>query len=155
MFEIIDVTSLSAIVAAISVVAAVIFAILQMRHATKTRTTGLIVQLNPGLRASTNDLLESSKILNLEFNSYKEYLEKFGDPMSEKALITLASYYDGLGFLLCKQLIDMEIIEYIGRHAIANIWEKLKPIILGMRKDIGWPDLFEWFEYLSEEMQKK
>ncbi len=155
MFEIIDVTSLSAIVAAISVVAAVIFAILQMRHATKTRTTGLIVQLNPGLRASTNDLLESSKILNLEFNSYKEYLEKFGDPMSEKALITLASYYDGLGFLLYKRLIDMEIIEYIGRHAIANIWEKLKPIIIGMRKDIGWPDLFEWFEYLSEEMQKK
>ena len=86
MFEIIDVTSLSAIVAAISVVVAVIFAILQMRHATKTRTTELIVQLNPGLRATTNDLLESSKILNLEFNSYKEYKEKFGEPMSEKAL---------------------------------------------------------------------
>jgi len=149
-----DITSLSAIVAAISVVVAVIFAILQMRHATKTRTTGLVIQLNPGLRASVTELMDASKILKLQFNSYEGYLEKFGDPMSDKALITLASYYDGLGFLLYKRLIDMEIIEYLGRYAIANIWEKLKPIITGMRKDIGWPDLFEWFEYLYKEMQK-
>ena len=68
-----DITSFSAIVAAISVVVGVFFAILQMQHATKMRHTGLVIQLNPALRASINDLIEAGQILSLEFNDYKEY----------------------------------------------------------------------------------
>ena len=105
-----DILSISAIVAAVSVVVGVIFAILQMRHATKTRYTGLIIQLNPALRTSINDLIEASKLLNLEFKNYEEYAEKYGKPTSDKALVTLAGYYDGLGFLLYKRLIDIDII---------------------------------------------
>ena len=71
-----DITSLSAVIAAVSVVIAAIFAILQMRHATKTRQTGLVIQLNTSLRASADELIEASKILNLEFKNYEEYLEK-------------------------------------------------------------------------------
>jgi len=149
-----DITSISAIVAAISVVVGVIFAILQMRHATKMRHTGLVIQLNPSLRTSVNDLIEASKILDLEFNNYEEYKEKCGKPTSDKAVVTLAGFYDGLGFLLHKRLIDTEMIEFRGR-AITSTWEKLEPIINGMRKDINLPDLFEWFEYLYKEMKKE
>ena len=148
-----DITSISAIVAAISIVVGVIFAILQMRHATKMRHTGLVIQLNPSLRASTNDLIEASKILDLEFNNYEEYSEKIGKPTSDKAVATLAGYYDGLGFLLHKRLIDIDMIEYRGR-AITSTWERLRPIIIGMRKDTSLPDLFEWYEYLYNEMKK-
>jgi hypothetical protein len=154
MFEVIDLTSLSAIIAAISVVIAAIFAILQMRHATRTRQTGLVTQLNPSLRASANDLIESSKILNLDFKNYEEYLEKYGRPTGDKALVTLAGYYDGLGYLFHKRLIDLDLIEYLGRRAIIGTWEKLEPIIVGLRKDTSLPDLFEWFEYLYNEMKK-
>ena len=61
MGDIMDITSLSAIVAAISVVVGVIFAILQMRHTTKMRHTELVIQLNPALKANINDLIEASK----------------------------------------------------------------------------------------------
>ena len=154
MFEIMDITSLSAIIAAISVVIAAIFAILQMRHATKTRQTGLVIQLNPSLRASTDELIEASKILNVEFRNYKEYVEKYGKATGDKAVVTLAGYYDGLGYLLHERLIGINLIEYLGKRAIIGTWEKLKPIIIGLRKDTGIPDLFEWFEYLYNVMKK-
>jgi hypothetical protein len=143
-------------VAAISVVVGVIFAILQMHRATKMRHTELVIQLNPALNANINDLIEASKkIWSLEFNSYKEYVEKYGNPMSDKAIVTIASYYDGLGFLLYKRLVtDIDIIEYFTEGSIIQIWEKLKPIIVGMRKATNAPDLFKSFEYLYKETKK-
>ena len=149
-----DIITISVIVAAISVVVGVIFAILQMRHATKMRYTGLVIQLNPSLRTSINDLIEASKILTLEFKNYEEYKKKYGEPTSDKSLVTLAGFYDGLGFLLYKRLIDIDMIEIRG-SAITSTWEKLNPIIIGIRKDINLPELFEWFEYLYNEMKKR
>jgi hypothetical protein len=140
-------------VAAISVVVGVIFAILQMRHATKTRHTELVIQLNPALQASVSDLAEASKILSRDFTSYEDYVEQYGDPLYDKAFLTLAAYYDGLGFLLHKQLIDIDIIEYILSGGITGSWERLQPIIIGMRNDRNLPTLLEWFEYLYEEMK--
>ncbi len=79
-----DVTSFSAVVAAISVVAGVIFAIFQMRDAAKSRHTGLIIQLNPALKVTASEVIEAiSKMWNLEFKDYKEYLENYGDTLSD------------------------------------------------------------------------
>ncbi len=151
-----DIPSISAIVAAISVVVGVIFAIFQMRDAAKTRHTGLIIQLNPALKVTMSEVIEYiSKIWNLEFKDYKEYLEKYGDPLSDKALHTITGYNDGLGFLLHKRLINIETIEYILSGSTTGLWKKLKLIIEGMRKQYNMPKLFEWFEYLYNEMKKR
>lgn len=151
-----DVASFSAAIAAISVVIGVIFAIFQMRDAAKTRYTGLIIQLNPALNVTMKEIIESiSKIMNMEFKDYEDYLEKFGDPLSDTALHTIIGYNDGLGHLLYKELIDIETIEYILSGSTKSIWEKLKPITEGMRKQYNLPELSKWFEYLYEEMQKR
>ncbi|MGD8544630.1 MAG: hypothetical protein PVH12_00500, partial [Candidatus Bathyarchaeota archaeon] len=76
-------------------------------------------------------------------------------PLSDKALHTITGYNDGLGFLLHKRLIDIETIEYILSGSTTGLWEKLKPITEGMRKQYNMPELFKWFEYLYKEMQKR
>jgi len=151
-----DVTSISAAVAAISVIIGVIFAIFQMRDASRTRYTGLIIQLNPALKVTMSEVIENiSKVLNLEFKDYEEYLAKYGDPLSDIALHSVTGYYDGLGFLLYKRLIDIDTIEYIISGSSKRVWDKLKPIIEGMRKDYNMPELSKWFEYLNNELQKR
>ncbi len=96
-----DIASISA--AAIGVVVGVIFAIFQMRDVARTRHTGLIIQLNAALKVTMSEVIEYiSRIWNLEFKDYKEYLENYCDPLSDKALHTITGYYDGLGFLLHK-----------------------------------------------------
>jgi hypothetical protein len=151
-----DIAATSAVVAAISVVVGVIFAIFQMRDAARTRHTGLIIQLNPALKVTMSELIEYiSEIWNREFKDYKEYLENYGDPLSDKALHTITGYNDGLGFLLYKRLIDIDTIEYILSGSTTGFWEKVKPIIEGMRKQYNMPKLFEWFEYLYNELQRR
>ena len=151
-----DIVSLSAVVASISVVAGVIFAIFQMRDAARTRHTRLIIQLNPALKVTMSEVIESySKIMNLEFKDYKEYLEKYGDPLSDTALHVTTGYNDGFGFLLHNRLIDIETIEYILMGSTIGLWEKLKPITEGMRKHHNLPELSKWFEYLYNELKKR
>ncbi len=151
-----DIAAISAAVAAASVVVGVVFAIFQMRDAARTRHTGLIVQLNPALKVTMSEVIEYiSKIWNLEFKDYKEYLKNYGDPLSDKALHTITGYYDGLGFLLHKRLIDIDTIEYLVSGSSTGVWEKLEPIIEGMRKHYDMPELFKWFEYLHEKTQKR
>ena len=151
-----DIASISAVVAAISVVVGVIFAIFQMRDAAKARHTGLIIQLNPALKVTMSEVIESySKIMNLEFKDYKEYQENYGDPLSDTALHLTTGYNDGFGFLLYKRLIDIETIEYILSGSTIGLWEKLKPITEGMRKHYNLPELSKWFEYLYNELKKR
>ena len=151
-----DVTSISAVIAATSVVVGVIFAIFQMRDAAKTRHTELIIKLNPALQITISEVIEDiSTIMNLEFKDYKEFLEKYGDPLSNKALHSVTGYYDGFGYLLNKQLIDIESIEYVVSGSTKMLWDKLKPIIEGMRKQYNLPELSKWFEYLNVELQKR
>ncbi|UCH69696.1 MAG: hypothetical protein JSV29_05440 [Candidatus Bathyarchaeota archaeon] len=151
-----DVATISAAVAAISVVVGVAFAIFQMRDAAKTRHTELIIQLNPALKVTMKEIIEDIyKIWNLEFKDYKDYLENYGDPLSDEALHTITGYYDGLGYLLHKRLIDIDTIEYILSGSTTGVWEKLKPITEGMRKQYNLPELFKWFEYLYKELQKR
>ena len=151
-----DVASFSAVVAAVSVVVGVIFAIFQMRDTAKTRHTELIIQLNPALNITMKEVIESiSKILNMEFTNYEDYLANYGDPLSNTELHAITGYNDGLGYLLSKGLIDIETIEYILSGSTIGLWEKLKPIIEGMRKHYNLPELSKWFEYLNDELQKK
>ena len=150
-----DISTISAVVAAISVIVGVIFAIFQMRDAAKTRHTGLIIQLNPALKVTSSEITEAiSKIWNLKFRDYEEYLEKYGDPLSDKAFYTITEYYGAIGFLLHRRLIDVDIIEYLLSGSTSRVWDKLKPIIDAMRKR-HMPELFEWFEYLHVELKKK
>ena len=151
-----DVASFSAVVAAISVIVGVIFAIFQMRDTAKTRQTELIIQLNPALKVTMAEVIENlSKIWNLEFKDYQDYLENYGDPLSDQAVHAITGYYDGMGFLLHKQLIDIETIEYILSGSSTGVWEKLQPIIEGMRTQYNMPELSKWFEYLNNELQKR
>jgi hypothetical protein len=151
-----DIASISTVIAAISVVVGVIFAIFQMQDAAQTRHTELVIQLNPALKVTMNEIIEAlNKIWNLEFKNYKEYIENYGEPLSDNSLNTINGYFDGLGFLLHKRLIDIDTIEYLVSGTTTSLWEKLKPIIEGTRKHYNFPELFKWFEYLHEEMQKR
>lgn len=151
-----DITSFSAFVAAISVIIGVIFFIFQMRDADKYRHAGLIIQLNPALKTKPKEVIDAlSEIWHREFKDYDEYLKKYGDPISDKAFFTVVEYYNALGFLLHRKLIDVDIIEYLVNDSSIGVWEKMKPLMDGMRSQYKIPKLYQWFEYLQEEIEKR
>ena len=157
-----DIATISTVIAAISVVVGVIFAILQMRDANKTRKTGLIIQLNPSLSVSYNEFVEAqSKLLSLEYEDYDDFKKKHGEITSagetQKAIQVIGGYFEGMGFLLHRQLIDIGIVDYLtgGVEGVKMLWDKVKPILEGFHKEYNLPRPFQWAEYLYNELQKR
>ena len=154
---------ISAAAAALSVLVGVVFAVLQMKDAARTRHTELIIDLNPALRIDVDDISESlPRVWGLEYEDFDDFIERYGEPIGQlattptnKAFYRLTEYYNGLGFLLHRGLIDIEEIEYLLSGSISGIWQKTQPIIEGMRVRYEMPNLAEWFEYLYERMHDR
>ena len=72
-----DISSISAIAAAVGVIIGVVFATLQLRDVVKTRQTDLVMRLDSTF--GTKEFQEAwVETLRMEFNDYKDYLKKYG-----------------------------------------------------------------------------
>ena len=160
MLRVVDITEISAIVAAAGVLAGVVYYVLQMRNQTRMRKTDLIVRINPWFNISPKELLEyANTVLALEYKNYDDFVQKYGSLYGGKpeanALRTLLNWADGLGMLLKRDLVDLDIVvdSYGG---IAEVfWEKVKPLVEGYRKDTHYQHHYESFEYLVNVIEKR
>jgi len=155
---VVDITEISAVVAAAGVLVGVVYYILDMRNQSKIRQTDLILRLQSDWRS--RELRESYAIvMSMKFKDYDEYAKKY--PLwngvvtpENRAVGEVASFFDGIGILLHRKLIDIEMVDELFSFYIKAAWEKLKPGIEGRRKELD-PKLRKWFEYLYNEMKKR
>ena len=145
-----DIPSITGIVAAVGVIVGVVFAVLELRNITRTRQTDLVMRLHS--RFGTREFTESwERIMGREAEDFNEYVKKHG--LSE--LIQVGSFFDGIGILLHRKLIDIDLAGELFSESIKLIWERIKPIMEGARKQLNQPQWARWFEYLYNEMQKR
>jgi len=137
---------------------AAVYYILQIRHQARVRQTDLILRLQSDWRS--RELGESYvRVMNMKFKTYEEFAEKYplwsqiGSP-DYRAVTEVGSFFDGVGILLHRRLIDVEMVDELLGTPIKNAWEKLKPAIEGRRKEVN-PILRKWFEYLYNEVKKR
>jgi len=77
---------------------------------------------------------------------------------AKKAIVVMGGWFQGMGFLLHRQLIDIGIVEYVtgGVEGVKMLWDKIKPILEEYRKENNLPRFpLPWFEYLYNELQKR
>jgi hypothetical protein len=154
----VDITEISAVVAATGVLVGVAYYILDMRNQSKVRQTDLILRLQSDWRS--RQLRESYRVvMNMKFKDYDEYAKKHpwmegAETPETRAVHEVGSFFDSIGILLHRKLIDIEMVDELFSFYIKAAWEKLKPAIEGRRKELT-PKLRKWFEYLYNEMQKR
>jgi hypothetical protein len=156
----VDVTEISAMVAAAGVLVGVVYYILDMRHQSKVRQTDFIVRLY-----STYGSKEFHEILKelhtSQFNDYEDFVKKNGPWLSkpgsaQTAIFVVSTYFQEIGTLLHRKIIDINFLyDIFGSTAIKLHWEKVKPVILGLREQFHDPRVFGWFEYLYDEVKKR
>ena len=145
-----DIPSISAIVAAVGVIVGVVLTILQLRDLVKTRQTDLVMRLYSTF--GSKEFNEARrKIMAREYKDYNDYEKKHG--LSE--IVQVGTFFEGIGVLLHRKLIDISLVDDLFSSAIKLLWEKVKPIYGEWRKRSNRPQLAEWFEYLYNEMQKR
>ena len=134
-----DIPSISIVIAATSVVVGVIFAVLQLRNAMKQRRTEILMNLysNFGSAEFANAL---EKISAKESKDFREYTR---EGLTE--LIQVSSVFEGLGFLLHRKLIDKDIVSLFTPSESVSTWEKIKPMIEDARKQLSQRGSGEYF----------
>ena len=153
----VDIPTVSIMIASAGVLVAATYYVLQIRHQTKLRQMDLFMRLY-----STFMSKESSEalliIMWLEYRDYNDFVEKYGMPSPEKpvwtAYMMVTNFFNEVGMLLHRKLISIETVDELFGFRVAQFWEKLKPLIEGMRKQLN-PHVARWFEYLYDEMKKR
>ena len=151
----VDVQTASIVIASASVVAGVIYYILQIQHQKKIRQTDLVVRLYSAF--SGKELQEGYfETVTLEFADYDDFMKKY--KMPAKSIVPLwevCKFFDGVGVLLRNRLVDIGLIDELFHTEVTRLWEKVKPIAEGRRKELNQPTIYQPFEYLYSEMKKR
>jgi len=153
-----DIPSISAIVAAAGVIVGVVFAVLELRNLVRARQTDLVMRLYSTY--SSKEFWEAyTKFMMMEFEDFDDYKKKYaptGFPEKPEAIAfaTVSVFFNGVGILLYMKLIDFNLVARLFPTAPIYTWEKMKPLIDGFRKEFH-PQLYAEYEYLYNEMKKR
>jgi hypothetical protein len=153
----IDLQTISVAVASTSVTIAAIYYIWQIRHQNRVRQTDLVMRLYSALYSK--EFTEAlTTYLTADFEDFDDFIKKYGPTIPSEHPVQIAgqmvfSYFDAIGELLHKKLIDIETVEDL--FQVRLYWEKISPLMEDIRKQINEPRMFEWFEYLYSQMKKR
>lgn len=146
----VDIQTVSIAIASTGVFVAAIYYILQLRHQTRTRQTDLVFRLYTAF--GSKEMRKTwEKVTTREDLDFESYRKKFGlTDVNE-----VGWFFEGVGVLLYRGLIDIAVVDDLFSSPIKISWEKMKHIAEGERKQFGRPQIWEWWEYLYNEMQKR
>ncbi len=134
----------------------------------ETRQAQLLMQLYDTYR--TPEFTEQTTLIyNQEWTDFEDWRKKYGpegDPKAFRDFRSMARYMNGIGVLLKKGLINIDLVEELLSNIVFMTWTKMGPIIYGMRENITEVELdgrgqskkypsFSGFEYLHSELRKK
>jgi hypothetical protein len=80
-----------------------------------------------------------------------DYFKKYG--LAE--LVTVGTFFEGIGILLRRKLVDIGLVDDLFTASLKMAWDLIKDSIVEARKEYDQPTIFEWFEYLYNEMNKR
>ena len=154
-----DIPSISAIVAAVGVIVGVVFTVMELRNLVKQRQTDLVVRLYSTF-IGKECLDATMEFLALQFEDYNDYVKKYGDPVLSgnpvhKAMLIVDNFFNQVGILLHRKLIDVGLVRDVFTYRVELLWKKAEPIIQGFRREHNQPEAGKWFEYLYNEMKKR
>ncbi len=161
------------VVAIFGVIAGFSYYVLTVRNAQRTRELSLKAQeqaletrqaqlfMNLYETWSSPEFRKRSNWINrvIEYEDSEDFHRKYGvvvDPDAFASWASVAAYYEGIGVLVRRCLIDIDLVDDLLRTSIIRAWEKMGPEFLESRAHgTGGPTLFSDFEYLYHEIKKR
>jgi hypothetical protein len=168
-----DIQTISVVIAAVSVVIGVINSILSSRRAEKndqlmleTRQAQLFTQIYDWWRSR-----DGAKAYGSYRYKYVEAVQKMGYQDFGKDLLdqvrtgdfeayadqfSLMTFLEGIGVLVKKGLVDIELVEDLLSQRVIWIWEQgLGPNVEIIRKEANDPTQYDHIEYLYHELKHR
>jgi hypothetical protein len=154
----VDIQTISIVIAAAGVLIGVVYYILDMRHQNKVRQTDLVMRLYETF--GSDDFQRAGReVSEIAYQDYDDFVKKYGEPGSEEpipvAITKLHYFFEEVGVLLSRKLVDIDLIDQLMGFNIMIIGSKTMPILEEARKRANLPRIRANFEYLYNEMKKR
>ena len=153
----IDAQTISIVIAAASIVIATIYYITIVRNANRTRQAQLFMQFHS--KGMDKELIKDMTEINLSWawKDVDEFFQKYGpetNPDAWAKFVSVWTYYEGVGTLVKKNLINVEIIPEILAIAIVDFWEKIQPVANQYSQQLRRPQAFDGTETLYRKIRR-
>jgi hypothetical protein len=105
-------------------------------------------------RESMEDVTEI--IANWEWSDLDDFMEKYGGLKNPKAygrIVSWLDYFEGIGVLVKRKLIDASLIDDLMSGFVIMFWEKTESFVREYRASRNYPQYAEHFEYLYHEIK--
>jgi len=152
----IDLQTLSMIVAAASVVLGVIYYLYNLRTTLETRQASLFMQLY-SIYESKDFLKDYTDLWKYEYTDINDWMQKYHpvkNPEAYASFMRIGRFYEGVGILIEKKLISMDLVVELMREAIIFNWDRLKIYAYGQRELTHMP-IWAHFESLYNEVKAR
>ncbi|MGD8505482.1 MAG: hypothetical protein PVF15_02320 [Candidatus Bathyarchaeota archaeon] len=155
MVDVSTISAISAVVAAVGVIVGVVFAVLELRNATRQRRTELLVNIYSNW-ATKEWAGALEKVRTRESKDFQEYAKEYG--LTE--FYQVLAVFEGLGHMH-RNLIDKDLVCELISESTKMAWEKVKPMVQGARKRIAqrksgeYVPVYKWWEYVYNEVRKR
>ena len=151
----IDVSTVSIVIASAGVLAGVVYYFLDIRHQSRVRQWENVIRLSPYFNMNAREVQEAViQVCSIEYENYKDYLEKYSGKPEDMALKILGNYFEGIGILVHRKLVKVDIVNDFWGDIIHSAWDEVKPLIISMREDSDDQNIFRSWEYLNDEIRK-
>lgn len=91
-------------------------------------------------------------LFHLEFRDVDDWNEIIGDKEKYTAWNIYATYFEGVGLLVRKQLLDIDTVARLMSGGVTSWWDKYEAGIKACREHYGWPRFMIEAEYLYQKV---
>ena len=127
----VDITEISAIVAAAGVLVGVVYYILEIRHQIKMRQIDLLARLYSTMTGK--EWMEAWG----RVNAYDMETTDMGKLWTENRLVDaniVIMYFEELGVFVQMKLLDLDRVEKLLHRHVERMWEMLKPLVENLER---------------------
>lgn len=143
----IDIPTISATVVAAGVLIGLFFTLLELRHLAKTRKTDVIMRIYD--RFSSKEMVDAIYSVG-ELRNQRP--ESTSSDRWLTGVVQLSTLFEGLGVLLERGLIDIELVDSLFGPSLDTLWEPIRPFVYRTRESLKQPFMFSHFEYLHDRL---
>lgn len=153
----IDAQTISMVIAAVSIVIGATYYMGVLRNSNRTRQAQLYMQIFDKL--NTKEFIRTwlEVMYHQDWKDAEEWESKYGPATNLDAatkLFSVGMLYETIGMLVSEKLIDPSLVFRENPWAAAETWEKLEPVVRGIRQTAD-PKFWDSFEYLATEIKKR
>ena len=158
----VDISTISIVVASAGVFAAAVYYLFQIRHQDKMRHLDLFMRLYSTW--GSEDINKAHRgVAVIKVEDYDGFVKKYGPPGSEETepsqiwtdIDRIGWFFNLMGFLVREKILHIKLVDELLSYWVIKNWETIRTLVYEWRKQYNIPESYHWFEYLYNEMKKR